>query len=208
MRSWLFILGDERAELSRWFAGAASMAVFDRVQPPVGADGSGGFERRTSQFIAKYQRTGHRQAGYGSRSELLATSPPARICEKFVIDIWANSSVQLDRICRCNWRYCYYHFLQPNQGMSLVQSRWGMPKSGWPSSLAMRSLKGDGRGYPFLIQKAEYLRSLGESYHDLTGIFCRTSGSSSISITAATTTRKVTRSAVMTRLLLAQILDD
>ncbi len=166
VRSRLFVLGDERAELSQWFARAPwrysivcnlLWELMDR-----------GFERRTSQFIAKYQRTGQRQAGYESVGPLgnFATSEDR---EKFLIDIWANSSVQLNRICRCNG-IRYYHFLQPNQYV--------------PGSKPMRDAekrvaileshafaKGAGRGYPFLIQKAEYLRSLGESYHDLTGIF-------------------------------------
>jgi hypothetical protein len=87
-------------------------------------------------------------------------------------DLWARSSLQLDRLCRANG-IAYYHFLQPNQ--YLVGSK--------QMTEAERELaivddhpyrEGVEHGYPLLIEEGHDLSARGVHFHDLTGLFSKT----------------------------------
>ncbi len=89
--------------------------------------------------------------------------------DEFLAEIWANSSVLLDRLCRGSG-IRYYHFLQPNQYLASSKPILADEKriaifEGHPYG------KGVKRGYPLLIRLGERLRREGVAYHDLTGIF-------------------------------------
>ena len=89
--------------------------------------------------------------------------------DEFLAEIWANSSVLLDRLCRGSG-IAYYHFLQPNQYLAgskpiLEEEKRTAILEGHPYG------EGVERGYPILIRLGERLRGKGVAYHDLTGIF-------------------------------------
>ena len=102
------------------------------------------------------------------------TGPPVQFAnrgerDEFLAEIWANSSVLLDRLCRgCG--ISYYHFLQPNQYLAgskplSEEEKQGAILENHPYG------KGVERGYPLLIRRTEVLRKAGVAYHDLTGLF-------------------------------------
>jgi hypothetical protein len=87
-------------------------------------------------------------------------------------DLWAQSSLQLDRLCRANG-IDYYHFLQPNQYV----------KDSKPMLDAERKLtitddhpyrEGVEQGYPVLEKQGRELVSKGVRFHDLTLLFSNT----------------------------------
>jgi hypothetical protein len=89
--------------------------------------------------------------------------------DEFLAEIWANSSVLLDRLCRGSG-IRYYHFLQPNQYLAgskpmLEEEKRTAIFEGHPYG------EGVERGYPILIRLGERLRGQGVAYHDLTKIF-------------------------------------
>ncbi len=88
--------------------------------------------------------------------------------------IWANSSSQLDQLCRANGIE-YHHVLQPNQylpgskPLSEREERQAIyPDPDYEYGNAIE------KGYPYLIAAGAKLRSRGLNFHDLTGLFSNT----------------------------------
>ncbi len=165
-RSKLLSLGGERADLARRFA--RSPWRYSIICNLVWELLDRRLDRRIAHVLDSYQQMDQRRAHYA------ATGPHRDFATsedrfKFLAEIWANSSVQLNRLCRSNG-IRYYHFLQPNQ--YLAGSKPMRDDEKRLAILADHAFANRVKtGYPLLIQKDQYLRSLGESYHDLTGIF-------------------------------------
>ncbi len=87
-------------------------------------------------------------------------------------EIWARSSLQLASLCR-GLGIEYYHFLQPNQYVE--GSKPMLEKERKVALLAASKYgKAAAAGYPFLIDKGEWLRQKGVSFFDLTMMFSDT----------------------------------
>ncbi|MFN7971183.1 MAG: hypothetical protein U0166_02360 [Acidobacteriota bacterium] len=103
----------------------------------------------------------HLDAGRRSR-------PPTPGVLAEAVKIWANSSIQLHRLCEANG-IRYYHFLQPNLNVG-----------GKPLAAEEIALIGDGshpyrthaiRGYPLLRAEGPRLLAAGVRFTDLTNVF-------------------------------------
>jgi len=165
-RSKLLLLADERAELARrfsrspWRYSILCNLLWDLLDRRL--------DHRTSQVLDSFRRSPHPRSPYavtGPRRDF-ATSKDRY---EFLAEIWANSSVQMNWLCRSNGTR-YYHFLQANQYVA-----GSKPMRDEEKRVAILQGHPYGRGvqigYPLLIAKSEMLKSDGVPYHDLTGIF-------------------------------------
>jgi len=165
-RSKLFLLGAERADRARAFSRSpwrysftCSLAweLLDRR-----------LDYQMTHVLDSFQRLGRERSPYvvtGPRREFSTIEDRF----DFLIEIWANCSVLMNRLCRSGG-IRYYHFLQPNQYVSGSKPMGDAEKriailEGHPYSKGVRM------GYPLLSRKGESLKTLGVSYHDLTKIF-------------------------------------
>jgi hypothetical protein len=87
----------------------------------------------------------------------------------FLVSIWKESSIQLDRLCR-GFGMRYLHFLQPNQYVEGSKPMGAEERrTAWSADQLYRS--GVERGYPLLIEAGRELRAGGVDFHDLTRVF-------------------------------------
>ena len=86
-----------------------------------------------------------------------------------MVDLWRESSLQLDRTCRANGIE-YYHFLQPNQYFE-----GSKPLSEEEQRVAITDNLSYGTfvpaAYPMLQEAGDALAAQGVRFHDLTGAF-------------------------------------
>lgn len=88
-----------------------------------------------------------------------------------VIDLWANSSLQMQRICQGN-SIAYLHFLQPNQYLPGSKPMAATERQKFVSGtqrygLAIKAI------YPLLIERSAILQQKGIDFHDLTMLFSK-----------------------------------
>jgi len=170
-RSKLFLLGAERAGRARAFSRSPWRYSF--ICSLVWELLDRRLEDRINRVLDNYQRLGHERSPY-------VVTGPRRVFATtldrfdFLVEIWANCSVLMNRLCRSGGMR-YYHFLQPNQYVSGSKPMGDAEKQiaileGHPYT------KGVQAGYPLLIRKGESLKTLGVWYHDLTKIFAEHPG--------------------------------
>lgn len=86
-----------------------------------------------------------------------------------LVDIWSNSSRQLNFLCRAN-RIGYVHVLQPNQYVPDTKKLGSQERA-----VAIRDEECYGprvrAAYPLLIREGQKLRADGVDFHDLTRLF-------------------------------------
>jgi len=165
-RSKLLVLGAERVALARrfsrspWRYSILCSLVWELLDRRL--------DDRISEVLDNYRRLEHEHSPYvvtGPRREF----PTSEDRYEFLVDIWANSSVLINRLCRSSGMR-YYHFLQPNQYVAGSKPMRDAEKrvailEGHPYSQGVQ------KGYPLLIRKGESLKTLRIPFHDLTGIF-------------------------------------
>jgi hypothetical protein len=86
-----------------------------------------------------------------------------------VVDLWANSSLQMQRICQGNG-IAYLHFLQPNQYLPGSKPMTEPERQKFVSETqeygkAIKAI------YPLLINRSPILQQKGVDFHDLTMLF-------------------------------------
>lgn len=106
-----------------------------------------------------------------------ATTGPAQLDQdeagrrKHVVDLWANSSLQMQRICQGSG-ITYLHFLQPNQYLPGSKPMTEPERKKFVSEtqaygLAIKAI------YPLLIERGPILKQQGVNFHDLTMLFSK-----------------------------------
>lgn len=105
----------------------------------------------------------------------LSSGPPFRYdggpdLYSALADIWANSSLQMHRLCQANG-IAYFHFLQPNQHLPGTKPMTRAERRKALNGASLHCLEGVREGYPRLIEKGKALRSQGVDFRDFTMIF-------------------------------------
>jgi hypothetical protein len=86
-----------------------------------------------------------------------------------LVDIWKQSSLQLDRLCKANG-IRYYHFLQPNQYLEGSKVLTAAERErAFTEDHPYRA--GVEQGYPRLVRAGAELREQGVRFFDLTRVF-------------------------------------
>ena len=125
-------------------------------------------ENKASYVIDEYRRLRK------PNTAIAQMGPPRKFSsraqrDEFLAEIWVNSSVLLNRLCRGSG-IRYYHFLQPNQYVAgskpiLEEEKRTAIFEGHPYG------QGVVRGYPLLLKLSGTLEHEGVAFHDLTRIF-------------------------------------
>lgn len=89
---------------------------------------------------------------------------------KFAADIWFNSSLQMERLCKANGIE-YFHFLQPNQYVKDSKKFTAEEKKNAYSEEETPYKKSVIHGYPILLEHGKKLVAEGVKFKDLTNIY-------------------------------------
>ena len=127
--------------------------------------------RKSDQTMQMLQKHTDVRPPYVCTGPLRTFDDPAELYAHLV-EIWKNSSIQLDHLCRANG-ITYFHFLQPNQYTGFK------PMSDEERRVAIAAAhpyrRGAERGYPLLIRAGSELAQHGLRFTELTGLFSNVS---------------------------------
>lgn len=125
-------------------------------------------QRRIALLEAKVSRSGTR-ASYALSGPELPEGKSDHERQTLMADTWKRSSLQMRHLAETNGAL-YFHFLQPNQYVKDSKPMGGAERhvaisTGMPYGPLVVS------GYPLLQSRGAELRSGGENFSDLTGVF-------------------------------------